>query len=80
MVDDNIYKHPDEYRIVVEHGHRASNHTFSRIRGFEYSSPDYLANTREVDDIIYSDLFRPLHRHMGFRQYYTLCYHYRIVM
>ena len=69
-----------EYRMVVEHGHRIGNHTFNHIRGFEYSNPDYLANARKVDDIIHSDLFRPPHGHMGFRQYYTLRYHYRIIM
>ena len=80
MVGDNIRKHPDEYRMVVEHGHRIGNHTFNHIRGFEYSNPDYLANTRRVDEIIHSDLFRPPHGHMGFRQYYTLRHHYRIIM
>ena len=34
MVGDNIKKHPDEYRMVVEHGHRIGNHTFNHIRGF----------------------------------------------
>ena len=38
MVGDNIRKHPDEYRMVVEHGHRIGNHTFNHIRGFEYST------------------------------------------
>lgn len=80
MVGDNIRKHPDEYRMVVEHGHRIGNHTFNHIRGFEYSNPDYLANTRKVDEMIHSDLFRPPHGHMGFRQYYTLRHHYRIIM
>ena len=80
MVGDNIRKHPDEYRMVVEHGHRIGTHTFNRISGFEYSNPDYLANTRRVDEIIHSDLFRPPHGHMGFRQYYTLRHHYRIIM
>ena len=80
MVGDNIKKHPDEYRMVVEHGHRIGNHTFNHIRGFEYSNPDYLANAQKVDEIIHSDLFRPPHGHMGFRQYYTLRYHYRIIM
>ena len=56
MVGDNIKKHPDEYRMVVEHGHRIGNHTFNHIRGFEYSNPDYLANAQKVDEIIHSDL------------------------
>lgn len=53
MVGDNIKKHPDEYRMVVEHGHRIGNHTFNHIRGFEYSNPDYLANAQKVDEIIH---------------------------
>ena len=69
MVGDNIRKHPDEYRMEVEHGHRIGNHTFNHIRGFEYSNPDYLANTRRVDEIIHSDLFRPPHGHMGWLGY-----------
>ena len=47
MVGDNIRKHPDEYRMVVEHGHRIGNHTFNHIRGFEYSNPDYLAKRQK---------------------------------
>ena len=30
--------------------------------------------------ITWQTLFRPPHGHMGFRQYYTLRYHYRIIM
>ena len=80
MVGDNIRKHPDVYRMVVEHGHRIGNHTFNHIRGFEYSNPEYLANTKKVDEMIHSELFRPPHGHMGFRQYYTLRHYYRIIM
>ena len=80
MVGDNIRKHPDEYRMVVERGHRIGNHTFNHIRGFEYSNPDYLANAKKVDEIIHSDLFRPPHGHMRMKQYYVLRKKYRIVM
>ena len=37
MVGDNIRKHPDVFRMVVERGHRIGNHTFNHIRGFELS-------------------------------------------
>jgi peptidoglycan/xylan/chitin deacetylase (PgdA/CDA1 family) len=80
MVGDNIRKYPDEYQRVVERGHRIGNHTYHHIRGFEYSNPDYLADAQEVDKVIGSKLFRPPHGHMGFRQYYTLRHHYRIIM
>ena len=32
MVGDNIRKHPDVFRMVVERGHRIGNHTFNHIR------------------------------------------------
>ena len=77
MVGDNIRKHPDEYRMVVEHGHRIGNHTFNHIRGFEYSNPDYLANysfrslpsatrTHGIPAVLYLALSLP-HYHVGSR-------------
>ncbi len=48
MVGDNIRKHPDEFRMVVERGHRIGNHTFNHIRGFEYTAKNYLANTEQA--------------------------------
>lgn len=80
MVGDNIRKHPEEYRMVVERGHRIGNHTYNHIRGFEYSAKDYLANTDQANQVMETDLFRPPHGHMGFRQYHTLKQHYRIIM
>ena len=50
MVGDNIRKHPDVFRMVVERGHRIGNHTFNHIRGFEYLSVNYLANTGQRAD------------------------------
>ena len=80
MVGDNVRKHPEEYRMVVERGHRVGNHTFNHIRGFEYSSDNCLANTDKANDYLHTDLFRPPHGHLGWGQYRTLRKKYRIVM
>ena len=80
MVGDNIRKHPDEFRQVVEEGHRIGNHTYNHIRGFEYSAADYLANTEKANELMQTDLFRPPHGHMGWKQYRALKQRYRIVM
>lgn len=95
MVGDNIRKHPDIFRQVLEHGHRIGNHTFNHIRGFEYSSKKYLENTdlvrqwmenaareeRElIERAVLPPLFRPPHGHMGWGQYIRLKKSYRIVM
>ena len=94
MVVDNIRKHPDEFRMVVERGHRIGNHTFNHIRGFEYTAKNYLGNTEQakifmemggdincnVEKVLYPLLFRPPHGHMFANQYLTLKRTYKIVM
>ncbi len=94
MVGDNIRKYPEEFRMVVERGHRIGNHTFNHIRGFEYTARNYLGNTEQarifmemggdincnVEKVLYPLLFRPPHGHMFANQYLTLKRTYRIVM
>ena len=94
MVGDNIRKYPNEFRMVVERGHRIGNHTFNHIRGFEYTAKNYLGNTEQakifmemggdincnVEKVLYPLLFRPPHGHMFANQYLTLKRTYRIIM
>ena len=80
MVGDNVRKHPAEFRMVVERGHRIGNHTFNHIRGFEFLSKNYLANTDKANEYLHTDLFRPPHGHMRWLQYMVLKKKYRIVM
>ncbi len=80
MVGDNIRKHPEEFKMVVERGHRLGNHTFNHIRGSEYLSENYLANTDKANEYLHTDLFRPPHGHMRWQQYQILKQKYRIIM
>lgn len=80
LVGDNVRKHPEEFRMIVERGHRVGNHTFNHVRGFSYKAPKYLENVERADELIHSDLFRPPHGYMGWKQYHTLCKQYRIIM
>lgn len=72
MVGDNIRKHPDVFQMVIDRGHRIGNHTFNHIRGFEYLSDNYLANTDKANELMKTDLFRPPHGHMRWGQYFVL--------
>ncbi|WP_300726498.1 polysaccharide deacetylase family protein [uncultured Bacteroides sp.] len=80
MVGDNVRKHPKEYQMVVERGHRIGNHTFNHIRGSEYLSKNYLANADKANEYLKTDLFRPPHGHMRWLQYMVLKRKYKIVM
>ena len=80
LVGDNVRKHPKEFQMIVERRHRLGNHTFNHIRGFEYRSKNYLANTDKANELIHTNLFRPPHGHMRWMQYMVLRHKYQIVM
>ena len=80
MVGDNVRKHPDEYKMVVERGHRIGNHSFNHLKGLAESTEHYLANIDKASAYISSDLYRPPHGIMRMSQYRALCERYRIIM
>lgn len=81
MVGDNIRKHPDVFKMVVERGHKIGNHTFNHIRGFEHLAKSYLDNTKKAQELIgETDLFRPPHGHMRVMQYLLLKKRFKIIM
>ena len=80
MVGDNVRKHPQEYRQVVEAGHRVGNHTFNHLKGLFTDTPEYLANVEKADAMIHSNLFRPPHGMLRRSQYKELSKRYQFVM
>lgn len=80
MVGDNVRKHPDVFRQVVERGHAVGNHTFHHIQGIRYDTRGYLADVEQADQLIPGFLFRPPHGHMRFPQLLCLRKTHRIVM
>jgi peptidoglycan/xylan/chitin deacetylase (PgdA/CDA1 family) len=80
MVGDNVRKHPELYRQIVEQGHRVGNHTHNHISGFRHSIHDYSYNVERANAYIHSQLFRPPHGWMRLSQYAWLSRRYKIVM
>jgi peptidoglycan/xylan/chitin deacetylase (PgdA/CDA1 family) len=80
MVGDNVVKHPNEFKQVVERGHRIGNHTFNHIKGFGRSIRQYMKNTEQANELLKTNLFRPPHGHMKAGQYAALKRRYKIVM
>lgn len=80
MVGDNVRKHPDVYRMVIERGHRVGNHTFNHIQGIRYLTKNYVANVEKAADYIPGRLFRPPHGHMRVPQLLRLRKKYKIIM
>ena len=80
LVGDNVRKHPEEFQMILDRGHRVGNHTFNHIGGFKHLSYNYLENTNKADALIKSNLFRPPHGWMRWGQYMVLRNRYTIVM
>ena len=80
MVGDNVRKHPEEFKMVVERGHRIGNHTYNHLKGVEQRTQHYMGNIEKADSYLATDLFRPPHGLMRPGQYRALSERYRIIM
>lgn len=58
-VGDNIRKHPDCYKSILEEGHAVGNHTMYHSNGLKTSLSDYENSVNECENICKSKLFRP---------------------
>lgn len=79
-VGDNVIKHPEIYKDILDRGHRVGNHTFNHLQGIRTFSCRYIDNIKKAGECIESDLFRPPHGHMRIPQYLALRKKYKIVM
>ena len=63
-IGDNVQKHPEVFKKVIENGHSIGNHTFNHLKGWGTSHKEYLENTKLCDDQFAfhnsaTSLFRP---------------------
>lgn len=80
LVGDNIRKHPKEFEMLKQRGHRLGNHTFNHLKGFGTPLDKYMENVEKANEYLHTDLFRPPHGHMSFGQYHALKDKYKIIM
>jgi peptidoglycan/xylan/chitin deacetylase (PgdA/CDA1 family) len=80
MVGDNVRKHPQEFRRVIEAEHRVGNHTFNHLKGLFTDTREYVENVEKADALIHSNLFRPPHGMLRRSQYKELSKRYQFVM
>lgn len=80
MVGDNVRKHPEEFALVRQAGHRLGNHTYNHLGGFRHTTSHYVKNVDKANVLLQTDLFRPPHGWMRWDQYVALKSRYRIVM
>jgi len=89
-IGDNIRKHPLIFEQIIYNGHSIGNHTFNHLKGWNYSTKDYLANVEECGgQILQVDrrlltvdrgLFRPPYGRITLDQIKSLKKKFRIIM
>lgn len=79
-VGENVFRYPEVFQQILDHGHRVGNHTYNHIQGIHFRTKNYLKNIEKAGDFIQSDLFRPPHGHMRLRQLAALKQKYRVIM
>lgn len=86
-IGDNVHKHPDVFKRVLDQGHTIGNHTFNHLKGWSTSLEKYLENVKQCEaefrtsnlESRTSNLFRPPYGKITSSQINALN-DYRIVM
>lgn len=79
-VGDNVRKHPETFRMVVERGHSVGNHTMHHLQGAKVTTARYVADIMEAHALIDSPLFRPPHGLIRWKQSAAIKDNMRIIM
>lgn len=58
-IGENVNKHPDVYKRLLDEGHSTGNHTHHHLNGWKTSDEIYLGDIEKAAATIHSPLFRP---------------------
>ena len=85
-IGDNVIKHREILKNIVEQGHATGNHTFHHLNGWKCSKAAYdddtvlCAKAMEQAETDERNLFRPPYGKIRLVQYYALKNDYKIVL
>lgn len=79
-VGENVYKHNDIYKEILNRGHKTGNHTYHHLKGFAETKNNYIEDVKKAAKLIDSNLFRPPHGIIKLSQHKILKKTFKIVM
>lgn len=79
-VGENIRKHPQLYKRILDEGHVIGNHTMRHEKGTETPLEDYMKSVNEFTTLHQTGLFRPPYGKMTNKQKQAVGKRFRIIM
>lgn len=74
-IGDNIRKHPETFKKIVDRGHRTGNHTFHHLNGWSCTGDEYRMDVLKCEEVLgikaETRLFRPPYGklHFSYKNY-----------
>ncbi len=59
LIGDKVNRYPELFKLLQSKGHQIGNHTYNHLNGWRSSTSDYLANFKQCEKLVDSNLFRP---------------------
>ncbi len=79
-IGDNVMKHPDLLKLLLNSKHSIGNHTMHHLNGWQSKNKKYFSDISECKQLINSELFRPPFGKIKLSQVWKLKKEYRIIM
>jgi len=79
-VGENVKKHNEIYKRIMNEGHRTGNHSFHHIQAWKTTKVNYLNDVADSNELIDSHLFRPPHGQLTFPLMRAMKKRYTIVL
>lgn len=79
-VGENVEKHAELYREIIEQGHITGNHTYNHLNGWKVEKNEYINNVDKCNLFVNSTLFRPPYGRITKSQSRELSKKYDIIM
>lgn len=79
-VVENVIRHQETYKKIVESGHSVGNHTCHHLKGWHTPYEEYLEDISQAARFVESKLFRPPYGKITRRQAQALSKDYQVVM
>lgn len=86
VVGENVNKHPQVFKKLIDHGHLIGNHTFHHVRGWRTSTQEYIKEVERCNQSIIDNggeitgYFRPPHGRIKPGQAKELRNQYKLLM